>query len=311
MIPLPFGAERRGLQNHEGAWEWWAIIAVPSSCPVGWIRARRSPGRYGVAVKSDGPAFRGGSGEPLLLIHGATSSWKCWRGVIPLVTDSFDVLAPNLAGHAGLPRPKQPHTISDLADQLESDMDAAGFETAHLVGNSLGGWLAVELAKRGRGRSVVAFSPAGGWHPGEERVIKRFYSMRRMARAAQVVPPSALSGRWVRQRALRMACEHGDRLTPRQALAAARSALQCDLADFVGLEAGIEPGRYLEVTSPTLIAWSQHDRTIPADHYAERWRQELPAAKWETLPEVGHVPMYDDPKLVSQTITSWIVSGSS
>ena len=47
-------------------------------------------------------------------------------------------------------------------------MDDAGFATAHLVGNSLGGYVALQLAARGRARSVVALAPAGGWAPGDE-----------------------------------------------------------------------------------------------------------------------------------------------
>lgn len=258
--------------------------------------------------RPDQHKFRGGSGEPLLLIHGATSSWKCWRDVIPQLTDRFDVLAPNLPGHAGLPRPSRPHTISDLADHLEAELDASGFETVHVAGNSLGGWLAVELAKRGRARSVVALSPAGGWHPDEERVPQQFYSMRRMARVGTLAPPVAVRSRRVRQYALRGACEHGDRLTPRQALAAARSALACELDDFFDLRNGLEPGRYMEVAAPVLIAWSEHDRVIPATDYTERWRQELPAANWTTLADVGHVPMYDDPSLVAETIRGWTAS---
>lgn len=258
--------------------------------------------------RSERHRFRGGSGEPLLLIHGATSSWKCWRDVIPGLTDRFDVLAPNLPGHAGMPRPGRPHTISDLADFLEAELDASGFEAVHVAGNSLGGWLAVELANRGRASSVVALSPAGGWHAGEERVPQRFYAMRRLARAGTLAPPAAARSSRVRRFALRAACEHGERLTPRQALAAARSALACELGDFVDLQDGLEPGRYLEVTTPVLIAWSQHDRMIPADHYTERWRQELPVATWRTLADVGHVPMYDDPDLVAETIREWTAS---
>ncbi|HUS22908.1 MAG TPA: alpha/beta fold hydrolase, partial [Aeromicrobium sp.] len=172
-------------------------------------------------IAADLHQFRGGTGEPLVLLHGATSSWKCWRDVIPLLTDTFEVFAPNLRGHGGLARPSRPHTISDLADDLEAHLDAAGIDTAHVVGNSLGGWLAVELAARGRARSVVALSPAGGWHPGEKRVIRHFYSMRRRARLARFVPLFVLRSARLRRFALRAACEHGDRLTPRQALAAA------------------------------------------------------------------------------------------
>src|SRR5204862_2087176 len=55
-----------------------------------------------------------------------------------------------------------------LADAVERAMDAAGFETAHIAGNSLGGYVALQLAARGRARSVVALAPAGGWAPGDE-----------------------------------------------------------------------------------------------------------------------------------------------
>lgn len=249
--------------------------------------------------------FRGGTGEPLVLLHGATSSWKCWRDVIPHLTDRHDVFAPNLPGHAGLPRPTRPHTIGDLADALEAELDAAGIETAHLVGNSLGGWLSVELARRGRARSVVALSPAGGWHPGETRLLRHFYSMRRLARAAQFLPPVFLRNARMRRFALRAACQYGDRLTPRQALASAKAARACVLNDFSALGDGLEPERYLELTAPVLIAWSEFDRIIPAEQYADRWLQEVPTATWTTLADVGHCPMYDDPALVARTILEW------
>jgi pimeloyl-ACP methyl ester carboxylesterase len=226
--------------------------------------------------------FRGGTGEPLVLLHGATSSWKIWRDVIPKLTDQFDVLAPDLPGHAGLPRPTRPHTISDLADALEADLDSAGIETAHLVGNSL-----------------------GGWHPGEERVPRHFYSMRRMARAALFLPLFVLRSARLRRFAFRAACEHGDRLTPRQILASAKAARACALRDFSALGDGIEPQRFIELETPVLIAWSEHDRIIPAAQYTDRWRQEVPTATWKTLADVGHCPMYDDPDLVAQTILEW------
>jgi len=261
--------------------------------------------RRQVAKNASTHQFRGGTGEPLVLLHGATSSWKCWRDVIPHLTEQFDVLAPNLPGHAGRPRPARPHTIDDLADALEAELDAAGIETAHLAGNSLGGWLAVELAQRGRARSVVALSPAGGWHPGEKRLLRHFYSMRRMAHVARIIPHFLLRSARLRRYSLRAACEHGDRLTPRQALASAKAARACVLNDFSELGDGLEPQRYGGLTTPILIAWSEHDRIIPATHYTDRWRQEVPAAAWKTLADVGHCPMYDDPSLVAQTILEW------
>ena len=111
---------------------------------------------------------RAGSGAPMVLIHGFSASWGIWKPVLPALERHHDVLAPTLLGHSGGPEYiAGSHAISDaMADALERDMDSAGFERAHLVGNSLGGWLALELAARGRALSTTAFSPAGGWNHG-------------------------------------------------------------------------------------------------------------------------------------------------
>ncbi len=103
----------------------------------------------------------------MVLIHGVAGAWRAWHGVAPLLAERFDVLAVALAGHEdAAPLPSGvPLTVASMTDAVERDMDAAGFGAAHLVGNSLGGWIALELAKRGRARTVVALSPAGGWTP--------------------------------------------------------------------------------------------------------------------------------------------------
>lgn len=94
-----------------------------------------------------------------MCVHGFTDTWRTWELVLDRLDLHHEVLAPTLPGHAG--GPPLEGAISDdvLADALESAMDDAGFQTAHLVGNSLGGYLALRLAARGRARSVVAFAP--------------------------------------------------------------------------------------------------------------------------------------------------------
>src|SRR4051794_998077 len=88
---------------------------------------------------------RGGSGPPMVCLHGFSDTWRIWELVLPALERRHDVLAPTLAGHAGGPRFAGP-----LADAVERAMDDAGFATAHLVGNSLGGHVALQLAARGR-----------------------------------------------------------------------------------------------------------------------------------------------------------------
>src|SRR5687767_10997424 len=112
---------------------------------------------------------RGGSGEPLVLIHGIGHTWRGWRPMLPLLEPRFDVLAVDLPGFGhSAPLPAGvPPTAETLADAVEREMDAAGFGTAHVAGNSLGGWIALVLGRRGRARSITAISPAGLQHARE------------------------------------------------------------------------------------------------------------------------------------------------
>ena len=103
-----------------------------------------------------------------LCVHGFTDTWRTWDLVLPALEREHDVLAPTLAGHAGGPPLAGAFTAATLPDALERAMDEAGFATAHIVGNSLGGFLALQLAARGRAESVVALAPAGGWAAGDD-----------------------------------------------------------------------------------------------------------------------------------------------
>jgi pimeloyl-ACP methyl ester carboxylesterase len=115
------------------------------------------------------PLHRGGSGTPLVALHGFTDTWRTWELVLPTLEREHDVLAPTLAGHAGGPSIDRGLDEWTLADGVERAMDEAGFETAHIVGNSLGGYVALQLAARGRARSVVALAPGGGWADGDDQ----------------------------------------------------------------------------------------------------------------------------------------------
>ena len=108
-------------------------------------------------------SHRGGTGPPLVLLHGFMDTWRIWELVLPAVQCHHDVLAPTLPGHAG-----GPPLEGDVVDAIERAMDEAGFATAHVAGNSAGGYLALRLAARGRARTVVALAPAGGWAQGDE-----------------------------------------------------------------------------------------------------------------------------------------------
>ena len=109
-------------------------------------------------------SVRVGSGEPLLLIHPFMLNHEVWTDVVPGLADDFEVVAATLPGHWGGPGLRRRDVSLDaFADGLEELMDDLGWETAHVAGCSIGGWLSLELAARGRARSVTAIAPAGGW----------------------------------------------------------------------------------------------------------------------------------------------------
>jgi pimeloyl-ACP methyl ester carboxylesterase len=100
--------------------------------------------------------------SPLVLLHPVTSSGRIWQDVVPLLSEYHEVHAPTLLGHRGGPAiQRRPVRVSDMVDAAERYLDEHGLARPHLAGNSLGGWVAIELARRGRAASVCAFSPAG------------------------------------------------------------------------------------------------------------------------------------------------------
>jgi pimeloyl-ACP methyl ester carboxylesterase len=152
------------------------------------------------------PAHRGGSGSPLVCVHGFTDTWRTWELVLPALERHHDVLAPTLLGHAG--GPPLHGEVSDglVSGAIERAMDEAGFHTAHIVGNSLGGYVALQLAARGRARSVVAFAPAGGWARGDEsykETLAFFATMQDDLKAAAPHAEAILATAEARRRATR------------------------------------------------------------------------------------------------------------
>ncbi len=104
-----------------------------------------------------------------------------WSDVAPALADTgrFEVFAPSMAGHNGGPRNRSWILDSKtLADHVERQLDGLGWDTAHIVGNSLGGWVAFELERRGRARTLTGIAPpAGGWHrwsPVKYEIVGKF-----------------------------------------------------------------------------------------------------------------------------------------
>jgi pimeloyl-ACP methyl ester carboxylesterase len=245
------------------------------------------------------PAHRGGSGSPLVLLHGFLDTWRVWELVLPALEREHDVLAPTLAGHAGGP-PLPEIAAGALADAVERAMDEAGFATAHVAGNSLGGHVALQLAARGRARTVVAFAPAGGW----TEVLDLQAGLQEQARAAAPHARALLATAAGRRRATELLTVNYEHI-PVELLAHQMLAVAgCTAAAAMIANARREgwPLDAERITCPVRIVWGTEDRLLPYPSAAERLRRELPQADWVELDGVGHYPQWDVPLETAQLI---------
>jgi pimeloyl-ACP methyl ester carboxylesterase len=241
---------------------------------------------------------------PLLLLHGLTMSAAAWDDVVPLLSDRFDLIVPTAAGHRGGPALPGKATISALTDSTEQLLDELGLQTVHVAGNSLGGWMAIELARRGRARSVCALSPAGFWTSGNPDatdptdIIRR---VQRRARATRFIAPAAMRLGPVRRLAMRDIAEHAERLTTKKAIESTLDLLGCHAADdLLGTAesvAALDP-----LPCPITLAWAERDRVFPPAIHGATAQRRFPQATFLVLPGVGHVPMIDDPAMCAQII---------
>jgi pimeloyl-ACP methyl ester carboxylesterase len=241
--------------------------------------------------------------EPLVLLHGLGMSARVWDDVRPLLEEAHAIIAPTLLGHRGGREPaRRPVRVSDLVDDVERLLDAHGLGRPHIAGNSLGGWVALELARRGRAGSVCALSPAGSWTAGTieqtagARRIRRLIALVRVGHRLPLMRSATL-----RRVALRDVATHGERLTAARADEAGGDLLACAIADDI-LTTHEELAPLDPQPCPITLAWSGDDAILPADVNGLVARTRFPGADWVILDGCGHVPMIDDPHLVARTI---------
>lgn len=250
----------------------------------------------------------------MVLLHGFTNDWRCWKPLLPGLEPHYAVFAPTLPGHhGGDPFPDGGSPIDMMVDSVERQMDSLGIEAAHLVGNSQGGWLSFKLAARGRALSVAALCPAGGWERGshEERAVIR--SFRRAQWGLRLSRPwfETIAKRH-RMRAIAFGemVARPSRLSASGALAMLEAAAGCSLVDAMlnAIQHSDVFGELGPIDCPVTIATASRDRLFTRPGHYVKLRRLLPEASWVVLDGLGHIPMSDDPELVVELILGAAVS---
>jgi pimeloyl-ACP methyl ester carboxylesterase len=245
---------------------------------------------------------RAGSGEPLVLMHGIGSRWQVWEPVIERLAAEREVIAIDLPGFGAspMPPPGTPAGIGSLTRLVAEFLDSAGLRSPHVAGNSLGGWLSLELAKLGRARSATGLSPGGFYNEPERRfAVGSLWLMVRAARALEGRADRLLATPRGRRLAFGQVSKHAERIPPADAAEHSRALARAPWFDETLRALARErftDGRQIAV--PVTIAWGQHDRLL-LPRQARRAQRAIPSARVITLRGCGHVPTYDDPEQVA------------
>jgi pimeloyl-ACP methyl ester carboxylesterase len=249
---------------------------------------------------------RGGSGEPLVLIHGIGSHWQMWNPVLARLEAERDVIAIDLPGFGATSRPPAdvPAGVPTLTRLVIEFLDELGLERPHVAGNSLGGLLSLELAKAGRARSATGLSPAGFHNERERRFeMVSLAGSVRLERALRPVAGPLLATGAGRTLLLAHLIGRPWRMSASAAVDDVRALGDSPWFDET-LEAllagpGFSGGERIDV--PVTIAWGQRDRLLLM-RQAPRAGAAIPGAKLVTLYGCGHVPTYDDPDQVARVL---------
>ncbi|MFH5208665.1 alpha/beta fold hydrolase [Antrihabitans sp. NCIMB 15449] len=256
-----------------------------------------------------------GSGEPVLLLQPFMLSPHVWRGVAERLAESYEVFAPAFAGHWGGPRLNGwDASASAIADAVEKQLDELGWNTCHIVGNSLGGWVGFELERRGRARTLTAVAPAGGWRhlsPDAILVGLKFLSLGPLVGIGKLVGGFVARNRLVHRAFLPLVSKDAKAVEPQDAEAMILAASNCRAflpVLWSGLKGGGVTG-LADVKVPTRLLLCEYGRIIPMRRYGSMFIDELPAvADRVTMEGVGHCPQLEAPEKVAALISEHVAS---
>ncbi|WP_435200979.1 alpha/beta fold hydrolase [Janibacter sp. GS2] len=241
-----------------------------------------------------------GPGESVVLIHGIGHRRQAWGEVPALLrAHGFDVYVVDLPGHGDSPAPTRPdgYSMPSTAEQFERLFIRLGLDRPHVLGHSLGGIIALELAHRDLVRSATVYSPAG-FFPVHHlpNIAANLLLMKFGSYAPESLHRRLTNHAWFRRLAFHSLYTHPERVAPEDAVADT-----LNLRRAKGFWPHFVRATFLrfakDVQVPTTIAWGDTDRLLlPSE--AQTARTRLPEAVHVSLPDCGHCPQIDHPELV-------------
>jgi pimeloyl-ACP methyl ester carboxylesterase len=256
------------------------------------------------------------TGPAILLIHGITGSSATWDDVTPFLSERYTVIAPDLLGHGDSAKPRGDYSLGAYASGIRDLMRAIGNDRATVVGHSLGGGVAMQLAYQfpemcerlvlvssgGLGREVSIFLRAATL-PGAEWVLPLLASNRVLSAGGSV-------GGVLRSIGLRAGPDLEEMWKGFSSLgdSEARQAFIYTLRGIVdpgGQRVSARDRLYLAETVPTMLVWGERDPIIPVVHgYATH--EQLPGSRLEVIDGAGHFPYRDDPRRFARLLSEFI-----
>lgn len=237
--------------------------------------------------------LRGGRGEPLLFLHGA-SGGGIWHPFLDRLAAHFDVIAPEHPGYGRSDTPPWLDNIADLAYFYLDFLDALSLESVHLVGLSVGGWIAAELGVRSTARlkTLTLMSSAGIHLKGVPQVDT--FLQNEEQRLRDFFHDPALAERLI-----------GQVLSPELADIALKNRFTT--AKLVWQPRGYNPHLHKwlhRIDVPTLIVWGASDRLYPPA-YADEFHRLIPGSRVTVIPACGHLPNIEKPDEFVSAVTGF------
>jgi pimeloyl-ACP methyl ester carboxylesterase len=238
--------------------------------------------------------LRGGEGVPVIFLHGVTG-FPGWLPVFDQLAARYEVLVPEHPGFGRSDNPPSIRNVPDVAMYYLDFLDQLGFQKAHLVGHSLGGWIAAELAVRNSTKlaSLSLIAPAGIRVRGVPMGDNFIWSPEEMAH--NLVHDQSLAEKELAR-------------TPTE------EEVELQLTNrFMAAKLGWEPRwfnpaleRWLHrIDIPAMIVWGAEDKFLP-HRYADAWREKVANARVELIPECGHLAHVEKPDVVARKILAFI-----